>query len=205
MKTDIDKLLGYLDSFSMQRVMVVGDVMLDKYVWGSANRISPEAPVPVVRVSRRNAVLGGAANVAGNIMSLGGHADIIGVVGDDAEGVELTNYLETAGIGTSAMLRMEGRETTVKTRVIAGTQHVVRIDSEDSSPITSHGRRLLRERIEGVVKSGRIGCIILEDYAKARELIGCEYRSRVLNDPYLTDKEKQTLRGEAVPQKDYER
>jgi len=196
MRTEIDRLLGYLDAFSAQRVLVVGDVMLDKYIWGSANRISPEAPVPVVRVNRRNAVLGGAANVAGNIMSLGGNADIIGVVGDDAEGLELVKYLGDAGIGINSMLSLDGRITTVKTRVIAGTQHVVRIDSEESEPITSYDRRVLRKRIEELVAGGKVGCVILEDYAKGlfgkdfmQSIVTCARNHGVMSmlDPHPSD------------------
>ena len=196
MKTDIDRLLGYLDAFPKQRVLVIGDVMLDRYVWGSANRISPEAPVPVVRINRRNAVLGGAANVAGNVMSLGGNADIIGVVGDDSDGKELVQYLKNAGIGISDMLCLCGRTTTVKTRVIAGTQHVVRIDSEESESITSYDRRLLRKRIEELITSGTIGSVILEDYAKGlfgkgfmQSIVTCARKHGVMTmlDPHPTD------------------
>ena len=196
MKRDVDRLLEYLDDFSKQRVLVVGDVMIDRYVWGSANRISPEAPVPVVRVNRRNAVLGGAANVAGNIMSLGGNAEIIGIVGNDSDGTELMQFLSNTGIGINGMLRLNGRNTTVKTRVIAGTQHVVRIDSEDSAPITSYDRRVLRRRIEELVSSGKVGCVILEDYAKGlfgkdfmQSIVNCARKHGVMTmlDPHPTD------------------
>ena len=194
MKTD--ELIGFLDGFAKQKVLVVGDVMLDRYVWGSAKRISPEAPVPVVRVNRRNAVPGGAANVAGNIKSLGGGAEIIGVLGDDADGIELQRLLESAGVGTAGLMRLSGRETTVKTRVIAGTQHVVRIDSEDSTALSSHGRRMLRSRIEEEIASGKVGALILEDYAKG--LFGKDFMQAIVNcarqhgvitmlDPHPTD------------------
>ncbi len=194
MKTD--ELIGYLDGFAKQKVLVVGDVMLDRYVWGSAKRISPEAPVPVVRVNRRNAVPGGAANVAGNIKSLGGIAEIIGVLGDDADGVELQRLLEAAGVCTDSLMRVAGRETTVKTRVIAGTQHVVRIDSEDSTALSSYSRRMLRSRIESEIASGNVGAVILEDYAKG--LFGKDFMQAIVNcarehgvitmlDPHPTD------------------
>ena len=125
-----DKFFNILDRFSGKRIAIIGDLMLDAYIWGSVNRFSPEAPVPVVDVEKENIQLGGAANVASNIKSLGGVPIIFGVVGDDEKGKTLLNLLKDSGVLTDGIVVEKSRPTTVKTRVIAHNQHVVRIDNE---------------------------------------------------------------------------
>ena len=161
-----NKVEKILNAFSGQCLAVVGDVMLDKYVWGSSNRISQEAPVPVVLVKKETYVPGGAANVARNVLSLGGSASIFGVIGDDIEGVQLSQCLVNDGVDTCTLLKSKSRATTVKTRVLAGNQQVVRIDREETDDVSRGERRNMLKTLEAVLKSGKINAVILEDYAK---------------------------------------
>ena len=126
MKNERARLLT--EAFRHQRILVVGDLMLDKYIHGSVDRISPEAPVPVVRVGRERQVPGGAANVAWNVCSFGGQAVIAGVVGHDTAGRDLLSLMGGQGICTDAVRAVQGLQTTVKMRVLADRQQVVRVD-----------------------------------------------------------------------------
>ena len=125
----VDRILG---RFPKARVLVVGDLVLDEFVWGRAERISPEAPVPVVWAETQSYMPGGASNVANNIVSLGAACTIFGVIGDDGDGEDLKREVESRGIDPSGMAALPGRPTTIKTRVIAHNQQVVRTDSESS-------------------------------------------------------------------------
>jgi len=122
-----------LDRLASKSVTVVGDVMLDEYVWGDVDRISPEAPVPVVRVRERTRIPGGAANAAAGVAALGAHASLVGVLGDDEAGRALRVQVEHRGIDASHLIAAGGRATTTKTRVIAHNQQVVRADVEDAA------------------------------------------------------------------------
>ena len=121
--------------FRKTRILVVGDVMLDHYIWGKVSRISPEAPVPVVNVTKENLLLGGAANVVNNIHSLGGKVSVCGVIGRDDAGRQLIHLLQRQGIHTDGLIVEQGRPTTIKTRVIAHNQQVVRFDRETKNGI----------------------------------------------------------------------
>ena len=125
-----------LARFAGLPVLLVGDLMLDEYVWGSVSRISPEAPVPVLEVQRRTEAVGGAANTAANVVALGGAAVLAGVVGDDAPGRRVRELLAAQGVGVGPVVADPSRPTTTKTRVVAGTQQVVRIDHEQPGPLT---------------------------------------------------------------------
>ena len=155
-----------INAFCEQSLAVVGDVMLDKYIWGHSNRISQEAPVPVVLVKNETYVPGGAANVARNVLSLGGNASIFGIVGNDLEGTQLEQCLLEKGVETSTLLRSKNRGTTVKTRVLAGNQQVVRIDREETDDVSISERHIMLRTLETSIKSGKIKAVILEDYAK---------------------------------------
>ncbi|MGH7428339.1 MAG: bifunctional heptose 7-phosphate kinase/heptose 1-phosphate adenyltransferase, partial [Candidatus Methylomirabilaceae bacterium] len=111
-----------LARFPQRHLLVLGDIMVDEYIWGSVSRLSPEAPVPVVEVRAETVRLGGAANVAANIQSLGGRAALVGVVGNDPPGERLVDQLEAAGIKSDGVVVDRGRPTTIKTRVVAGSQ-----------------------------------------------------------------------------------
>ena len=153
-----------LERSGQARVLVVGDVMLDRYVSGPATRISPESPVPVVQVEKEWARVGGAANVAANVIALGAQCDVVGCVGKDDAGRELRERLGALGVGTEGLVETEERPTTVKTRVLAGHQQVVRIDREDSRDVSVEAvRQLRREAHRGLPGSASV---VLEDYDK---------------------------------------
>jgi len=145
-------------------VLVVGDLMLDEFVWGTVTRISPEAPVPVVEVRRRSFVAGGAANAAANVAAIGGKAILAGVVGADAAGDAARDLVARAGIDVSAVVADPSRPTTTKTRIHAHSQQVVRIDHEESRAIAADVEDALLARIDEALLTAH-GCI-LSDYAK---------------------------------------
>jgi D-glycero-beta-D-manno-heptose-7-phosphate kinase len=159
-----NRLKELLAKFRSKRIAVVGDVMVDKYLWGTVARISPEAPVPIVEVEKETERLGGAANVANNVKSLGGWPLLIGVVGDDANGTLLTKLLSGQECPIDGIVRDASRPTTIKTRVIAHNQHVVRIDNEQKRDISP----AVQEQILSVLRStiASLDGIILEDYNK---------------------------------------
>lgn len=147
-------------------LLVVGDVMVDAYLWGRVDRISPEAPVPVVQVTQRSARLGGAANVALNAQALGSQVTIATVIGDDADADRVEALLHDQRMPLDAVVRSKERRTTVKTRVISGHQHVVRVDEEHEDDLSAQEERALLERIAALMKSRRPHAIVLEDYNK---------------------------------------
>ena len=135
-----------LGRFPEQRLLVLGDIMMDEYIWGSVSRLSPEAPVPVVEVKAETARLGGAANVAANIQSLGGKAVLVGVVGNDPPGERLVDQLEAAGIKSDGVVVDRTRPTTIKTRVVAGSQQIVRFDRESVQDLSREATERLLDR-----------------------------------------------------------
>lgn len=160
----MNRLADLLGKFSGKRVLVVGDLMLDEYIWGTATRISPEAPVMVIDAERETNVPGGAANVAHNIVSLGGHAELVGVVGGDLAGERLRNDLAELGISTLGIVTDPKRRTTRKTRVIAHHQQVLRVDRENRVVPNEPIERSLLDHIGALIP----GCdaVILSDYRK---------------------------------------
>lgn len=155
-----------VEDFPRYRLAVLGDLMLDRYTWGRATRISQEAPVPVVLVEHENCVPGGAANVARNVLSLGAQAAAFGVVGADQDGARLRQLLSDAGVDAARILEVRTVPTTVKTRVLAGSQQVVRIDREDPQTITDAMRGEILDRLSVLLKTQRCSALIMEDYAK---------------------------------------
>jgi rfaE bifunctional protein kinase chain/domain len=147
-----------------KRIAVVGDLMLDRYIWGSVSRISPEAPVPVIDMENEQARLGGAANVAKNIKSLGGDPLLVGVIGADNSGRQLHEIINECGFSTDGVVVDSSRPTTVKTRVIANNQHVVRIDRESKSDISDEIQRSILGVLARSMNS--VDGIIIEDYNK---------------------------------------
>ncbi len=146
------------------RILVIGDVMLDRYWWGSVSRISPEAPVPIVAMDKTSLVAGGAANVAANLAGLGAKTKLFGIRGDDAEGDVLETVLAEAGIADHEITPVAGRKTSIKTRIVAHNQHVVRIDSETTAPIATNEADAIGERIAADIRS--CDAVIISDYAK---------------------------------------
>jgi rfaE bifunctional protein kinase chain/domain len=147
-----------------QRVLVVGDVMLDEFIWGKVGRISPEAPVPVVEVTGESFHVGGAGNVARNVRSMGGEAVLVGVVGKDRAAERLWQELGDCGVTPALVAADNGRPTTVKTRIVAHHQQVVRADREHSDDIPA----ALEERVIAAVRDAlpKCGVLVLSDYQK---------------------------------------
>lgn len=146
--------------------LVVGDVMVDAYLWGRVERISPEAPVPVVQVTERSARLGGAANVALNLRALGATAVVCSVCGDDDAARTLERLFQEHGLRSDGLLRSPLRRTTVKTRVIAGHQHIVRVDEEQEDELGHADEERLLEHVRNLLREERPGVVVLEDYDK---------------------------------------
>jgi len=147
-----------------EAVVIVGDVMLDRFVWGSVSRISPEAPVPVVAIERESFHLGGAANVARNLESLGAKPLLLGVVGADEAARQVREAMTSRGLDDDGVLEDPSRPTTVKTRIIAGSQQVVRTDWESSSDLDAEIERRALDTLEAMVETSR--AVVLSDYAK---------------------------------------
>lgn len=154
----------YLTRFHRARLLVVGDLMLDHYIWGKVNRISPEAPVPVVNVTSESLLLGGAANVANNVLSLGGRVDLCGVIGQDDAGRKFLHALGQAGLKVDGVVTEKSRQTTKKTRIIAHSQQVVRFDREQRDKVSKEIQQRLSDFIQDRSKS--VDGIIVSDYAK---------------------------------------
>lgn len=181
-----------LATFTKARILVVGDIMMDRFIWGRVSRISPEAPVPVVLVEKETFLLGGAANVVNNVHSLGGLVTLCGVIGDDEMGQRILNELNQKGVDIRGVIFEEGRQTTAKTRIIAHQQQVVRIDRETTDSLKPSTLRDLARFIDENLKE--FDGIILSDYGKGlltKELIKAlirragETKKFVMVDPKL--------------------
>jgi len=152
------------EDFNSLNVLIIGDVMLDSYIWGAVERISPEAPVPIVTVKKKDFRLGGAANVALNISSLGAKPILCALIGDDDEGKKLIQRLDEGKISKEGIVVSSHRPTTVKTRIIASHQHVVRVDEESDKVVNAQEEQELMQRIEKLLPSCQV--VIFEDYDK---------------------------------------
>ncbi len=152
------------EAFNKLTVLVIGDVMLDSYIWGSVDRISPEAPVPIIRVKNRDFRLGGAANVALNVLALGAKPILCSLYGADEAGSRLMQCMDQHGMGKEGMTLSNQRPTTIKTRVIASHQHVVRVDEESDLELTTEEEDELLKRIRSLMP--KCDAIIFEDYDK---------------------------------------
>ncbi|MEE8575289.1 MAG: D-glycero-beta-D-manno-heptose-7-phosphate kinase [Thermodesulfobacteriota bacterium] len=168
----IRKANSIIESFKKARVLVVGDLIMDHFIWGSVNRISPEAPVPVVDVKSDSMMFGGGANVAGNIRSLGGRCSVTGIVGRDSDGRKLLKDLTAKKISIDGVVVDSKRPTTVKTRIIAHNQQVVRFDRESRNTISPRVAAKVLDYIKKSIKN--VDAIVISDYAKGlvtRELL----------------------------------
>jgi D-beta-D-heptose 7-phosphate kinase/D-beta-D-heptose 1-phosphate adenosyltransferase len=153
-----------VDSFKDSRVLVIGDIMMDEYIWGKVSRISPEAPVPVVDVSKVSHLLGGAANVANNIYSLGGEVFISGIIGDDGIGGEVVGLLKEKGIDVNGIIVDNSRPTTLKTRIVAHNQQVVRFDIEKRDKIGNKIKNKILRYCTDIIPE--CDAVIISDYGK---------------------------------------
>lgn len=158
------RLIKIIKNFKKTKILVVGDVMLDEFIWGKVTRISPEAPVPVVKVHHETMMPGGAANVARNINAVNGKAVICGVTGDDIRGRHLDKLLKDEGVGAEGLLRLKNSTTIQKTRVIAHSQQVVRIDREKDSLPAEKDIKSLISFIKKEIDS--VDGVVIEDYGK---------------------------------------
>jgi D-glycero-beta-D-manno-heptose-7-phosphate kinase len=164
MKLSKDELIKIFNNFNTKRIAIIGDIMLDRYLWGLVSRISPEAPVPVVEIQQESNRFGGSGNVANNINSLGGHPFLIGVIGNDINGTFLTDLMKEKNMTTDGLIIQDSIPTTVKTRIIAHNQHVVRIDRENKLPIPSDTEEKLIAILNKHIHE--FDAIIIEDYNK---------------------------------------
>jgi len=173
LKIDRERLQLILEGMRSKCIMVIGDLMIDEYIWGKVERISPEAPVPVVEVESELFNLGGAGNVANNLLNLGARVIINAVRGNDRHGDILVGILEDLKVPTDSIFVDPKRTTTVKTRIIAHTQQVARIDKEDRSLITDALRKKIINAYQEALPD--IDALIISDYGKgvvSKKLIG---------------------------------
>jgi D-beta-D-heptose 7-phosphate kinase/D-beta-D-heptose 1-phosphate adenosyltransferase len=163
---DIDPngLKEHIDRFPSSCLLVIGDIIMDRYIWGEVSRISPEAPVPVVDVRHETRMLGGSANVFNNITSLGGRAILCGVVGRDDNGSYIIDEIKKAGGITEGIITEDHRPTTIKTRIIAHNQQVVRLDREERRPVGDNVHERMLDFVGSLVQE--LDCIIIADYGK---------------------------------------
>lgn len=179
--TDISQILKAASGCT---VAVLGDMMLDEWIIGNASRISPEAPVPVVRLSERKIAPGGAANVVMNLRSLGANVLVAGVVGDDSPGHSLADEIKAAGADTSGLVFDASRPTTLKTRVLASRQQMLRIDRESDEPFSDFDRERLEERLMPILDKADVLCV--SDYDKG--LVTCGIVGRAMEKMHRAGK-----------------
>ena len=161
---DLEALRDVVTRFAGRRIAVLGDVMVDRYLWGRVDRISPEAPVPVVEVERETSSLGGAGNVAANLSALGAEPTLVAVIGDDGEGAHLRRTLAEHGVRAQELLVDAGRVTTVKTRIIAHSQQVVRADRETRADVAGALLDRIRGALERELETSE--ALVVSDYGK---------------------------------------
>ena len=161
---NVNELTEYIGRFPETNILVIGDIILDEYIWGDVSRISPEAPVPVVVVQEETKMLGGAANVINNICSLGGKSVLCGVIGEDETGREVVEKLKSLGQTTNGIISEKDRRTSIKTRVVAHNQQVVRFDKESRKEIGPDSVKRILGFIREVMES--LDAVIVADYGK---------------------------------------
>lgn len=183
------------ERFNTLQALIIGDVMVDAYIWGAVERVSPEAPVPVVRATRRDYRLGGAANVALNIQALGANPILCAVIGNDDVGAKFMERMADRGLNNEGIITSQERPTTVKTRVISGHQHVVRVDEETDSMLSAEEEAQLLERIMHLIASCDV--VIFEDYDKGviseNVIAHTVEKARQLGIPTVVDPKKRNF------------
>jgi len=160
----IDKVRSIQQSGKQPTILVIGDIMIDHYIWGGATRLSPEAPVPIVNVKRETTTLGGAGNLTQNLVSLGAKVILGGVKGDDEAGKQLIEILTNEGVLADTIITDTNRPTTIKTRVLAGNQQIVRIDRELTDPLTVELEDELLSKL--IIHIDEADIVVLSDYNK---------------------------------------
>jgi D-beta-D-heptose 7-phosphate kinase/D-beta-D-heptose 1-phosphate adenosyltransferase len=160
----ISKVRSIQSAQKQPSILVIGDLMIDHYIWGNATRLSPEAPVPIVSVKSESTTLGGAGNVVQNLVGLGANVTVAGVIGNDITGNQLIEILENEGVKTNTIIKDNSRPTTIKTRVLAGRHQLVRIDRETTEPISKTLEDELADKLTAIIDQADV--IILSDYNK---------------------------------------
>lgn len=184
-------------SFNNLNVLIIGDVMIDNYVWGKVNRLSPEAPVPIVSVFKKEMRLGGAANVALNVQSLGANPILCSAIGTDAEGLAFLELLKKQKLSQKGILKSRDRPTTIKTRIIGNNHQLLRVDEESEEDISTNETENLITLINYIIHHDKIDVIIFEDYNKG--LITSKLISKVVelskkkNIPICVDPKKKNF------------
>jgi D-beta-D-heptose 7-phosphate kinase/D-beta-D-heptose 1-phosphate adenosyltransferase len=163
-------------------ILVIGDLMIDHYIYGSASRLSPEAPVPIVNVKKESTTLGGAGNVVQNLVALGAKVMVAGVVGDDSSGIQLIEMLQSEGVKTNAIIKDKTRSTTVKTRVLVGSHQLVRVDREDTFAVSQEFEDKLVTQLGKNIQKADI--VLLSDYNKGLFAPGLTQRLIKIADSY---------------------
>ena len=161
-----DNITQIMEAFKQVRAVIIGDSMVDVYIMGHVDRISPEAPVPVVSIHNKESRLGGAANVAANIKSLGATPLLISIVGDDADGITLKDLLDKENIESNLLITDPGRKTTTKTRVLASNHQMMRLDNEDIRPVNTETEDIIIERVKTILENDAPQVCIFQDYNK---------------------------------------
>ena len=184
----MENLKKYIPNFAGKKILVFGDLMLDEHIWSRVARISPEAPVPIADVIKITHVPGGCGNVAANIAALGGIPCLVGVIGADSSGEKLLRALENKKISPNYLIRDENRPTILKSRIIAASQHVVRVDREDRTLVSPAIRRKIIDRLKELVP--RVDAVVVSDYEKGvvgREICQALIKSARVGDTYIGD------------------
>jgi len=188
--SEIESMVRAIRTFPNYKVLVVGDIMMDEFLWGEVSRISPEAPVPIVKVEKETFLLGGAANVVNNLLGLKGQVLLAGVIGSDGMGRRLLKKLQSLGTTTEGIVVEEGRPTAIKTRVIAHHQQVVRVDREKVAPIQPETLRTMlnlvrknRSQIKGVIVSDYGKGVVSQELMTSLKKIAEENSLPLLVDP----------------------
>ena len=159
----MNSIADILDQFETKRVLIIGDAMIDAYMWGDVHRMSPEAPVPIVEINKRESRLGGAANVALNIQSLGATPVLFSAIGDDHYGDLFINLMKEQNLTCEGIQKISDRNTTVKTRIISDNKHVLRVDEERTDIINDEN---ISNKLEKMILANNFDVIIFEDYNK---------------------------------------
>jgi D-beta-D-heptose 7-phosphate kinase/D-beta-D-heptose 1-phosphate adenosyltransferase len=195
--TLIDKVRKEQSATKKPSILVIGDLMIDHYIWGNASRLSPEAPVPIVNVKNESTTLGGAGNVVQNLVALGASVTIAGVIGEDLHGEQLIEILENEGVKTNTIIKDKTRPTTVKTRVLAGSHQLVRVDREVTDALSKELEDELTDKLKHSIS--RADIVVFSDYNKGlfspaltQRLIKIanEYQKKVVIDPKGLNYEK---------------
>ncbi len=190
-----EKLNAIFDTFKQIKALIIGDVMVDSYAWGKVERISPEAPVPVLHVQKKEHRLGGAANVALNIKSLGATPVLVAVCGQDSAGNSLCQLLEKEGIATSGIVKSSHRPTTIKHRVMSGSHHLIRVDDETDELLNQEENTAIKAAIAKLLPDCHV--IVFEDYDKgmlSEDLIAYTISlARQHNIPTIVDPKKRNF------------